>query len=234
MAPIRKGDGTPLEIPGVQEVRTGDGRVFFEGGAIPENVVDNFEDSNANPAGVYDAGETLADYYSGDIEEFSRESNASIIGETGVESTGEFGYIISTPEDGLNRYIQQGETFNIFIRPNTTDAAPGILFGAQDLDNHLGVRLQGFQSGMEIFERVEGSFNDVESNSWEFTEGEVYRLEVDWKNGGEVDFKVFNNQESEEASLSWDNPDDLFADAVGVGLYTNNGPAQYDEFIVVE
>ena len=36
MAPIRKGDGTPLEIPGVQEVRTGDGRVFFEGDAIPD------------------------------------------------------------------------------------------------------------------------------------------------------------------------------------------------------
>ena len=36
MAPIRKGDGTPLEIPGVSEVRAGDGRVFFEGDAIPD------------------------------------------------------------------------------------------------------------------------------------------------------------------------------------------------------
>ena len=39
MAPIRKGDGTPLEIPGVSEVRSGDGRVFFEGDAIPDSVV---------------------------------------------------------------------------------------------------------------------------------------------------------------------------------------------------
>ena len=37
MAPIRKGDGTPLEIPGVQEVRSGDGRVFFDGDAIPDS-----------------------------------------------------------------------------------------------------------------------------------------------------------------------------------------------------
>ena len=37
MAPIRKGDGTPLEIPGVSEVRSGDGRVFF--GAIPDSEV---------------------------------------------------------------------------------------------------------------------------------------------------------------------------------------------------
>ena len=39
MAPIRKGDGTPLEIPGVSEVRSGDGRVFFEGDAIPDSDV---------------------------------------------------------------------------------------------------------------------------------------------------------------------------------------------------
>ena len=38
MAPIRKGDGTPLEIPGVSEVRSGDGRVFFEGDAIPDKA----------------------------------------------------------------------------------------------------------------------------------------------------------------------------------------------------
>ena len=39
MAPIRKGDGTPLEIPGVSEVRSGDGRVFFEGDAIPDSAL---------------------------------------------------------------------------------------------------------------------------------------------------------------------------------------------------
>ena len=42
MAPIRKGDGTPLEIPGVSEVRSGDGRVFF--GAIPDSVVSRTPD----------------------------------------------------------------------------------------------------------------------------------------------------------------------------------------------
>ena len=39
MAPIRKGDGTPLDIPGVSEVRSGDGRVFFEADAIPDSAV---------------------------------------------------------------------------------------------------------------------------------------------------------------------------------------------------
>ena len=43
MAPIRKGDGTPLEIPGVSEVRSGDGRVFFEGDAIPDSAIAQFD-----------------------------------------------------------------------------------------------------------------------------------------------------------------------------------------------
>ena len=50
MAPIRKGDGTPLEIPGVQEVRSGDGRVFFED-AIPDSVVSQYlitDDDNSD------------------------------------------------------------------------------------------------------------------------------------------------------------------------------------------
>ena len=47
MAPIRKGDGTALEIPGVSEVRSGDGRVFFED-AIPDSVEYNWLPSDYN------------------------------------------------------------------------------------------------------------------------------------------------------------------------------------------
>ena len=43
MAPIRKGDGTPLDIPGVSEVRSGDGRVFFEADAIPDSVIHRYD-----------------------------------------------------------------------------------------------------------------------------------------------------------------------------------------------
>ena len=48
MAPIRKGDGTPLEIPGVSEVRSGDGRVFFEGDAIPDSGVFQIDATTLN------------------------------------------------------------------------------------------------------------------------------------------------------------------------------------------
>ena len=37
MVPIRKGDGTTVVPDGIGQVRTGDGRILFEGDAIPEN-----------------------------------------------------------------------------------------------------------------------------------------------------------------------------------------------------
>jgi len=60
MAPIRKGDGTPLEIPGVQEVRSGDGRVFFEGDAIPDsgNLQSHYVASELNA----DDGDTVSEW----------------------------------------------------------------------------------------------------------------------------------------------------------------------------
>ena len=39
MPPIRKGDGTPVTPKGISQVRTGDGRILFDGVAIPDSVV---------------------------------------------------------------------------------------------------------------------------------------------------------------------------------------------------
>ena len=39
MPPIRKGDGTPVEPKGVSQIRTGDGRILFDGPAIPDAAV---------------------------------------------------------------------------------------------------------------------------------------------------------------------------------------------------
>jgi len=39
MPPIRKGDGTPVAPKGISQIRTGDGRILFDGDAIPDSVV---------------------------------------------------------------------------------------------------------------------------------------------------------------------------------------------------
>ena len=46
MPPIRKGDGTPVAPKGISQVRTGDGRILFDGPAIPDSVVTRPEDDD--------------------------------------------------------------------------------------------------------------------------------------------------------------------------------------------
>ena len=43
MPPIRKGDGTPVTPKGISQIRTGDGRILFDGPAIPDSGV--FQDA---------------------------------------------------------------------------------------------------------------------------------------------------------------------------------------------
>ena len=38
MPPIRKGDGTPVTPKGISQIRTGDGRILFDGVAIPDSA----------------------------------------------------------------------------------------------------------------------------------------------------------------------------------------------------
>ena len=46
MPPIRKGDGTPVEPKGVSQIRTGDGRILFDGPGIPDTRVSRPEDED--------------------------------------------------------------------------------------------------------------------------------------------------------------------------------------------
>ena len=46
MPPIRKGDGTPVTPKGISQIRTGDGRILFDGVAIPDTVVSRPDDDN--------------------------------------------------------------------------------------------------------------------------------------------------------------------------------------------
>ena len=81
--------------------------------AIPDSVVDNFESVDSDPAGVYETGETLDDYYNGGLAEWSRNTSDVVEGDKNVEA--EMGdnvdhVIISQPGDGLNRYPEAEDT----------------------------------------------------------------------------------------------------------------------------
>ena len=51
MPPIRKGDGTPVTPKGISQVRTGDGRILFDGIDIPDSVLNRPDDDvTADPS----------------------------------------------------------------------------------------------------------------------------------------------------------------------------------------
>ena len=52
MPPIRKGDGTPVTPKGISQIRTGDGRILFDGVAIPDTVVSRPEDDVSSDSDV--------------------------------------------------------------------------------------------------------------------------------------------------------------------------------------
>ena len=111
MAPIRKGDGTPLEIPGVQEVRSGDGRVFFDGDAIPDSELpqDGLQHEWYAPALEYDDGATgqSFDDQQGDFD-FSASGDVTFV-ENGINDLPSFDYDDNNFHEYLPSAIRTGD-----------------------------------------------------------------------------------------------------------------------------
>jgi hypothetical protein len=107
---IRLGDGSEIA-----EVRTGAGDVLFSASAIPDSVVDNFEDANGNPARPYESGETISDYYSGATGNWARTQSNVNEGSFALETSGGYpDYVYST--SGLPKYPSEGDTVKFLIR----------------------------------------------------------------------------------------------------------------------
>ena len=51
MPPIRKGDGTPVTPKGISQIRTGDGRILFDGVAIADSVVAHYDATTESSTG---------------------------------------------------------------------------------------------------------------------------------------------------------------------------------------
>ena len=135
MPPIRKGDGTPVEPKGVSQIRTGDGRILFDGPALPDSVVDNFEDADADPPGVYGDGETIDDFYRGATDDWNRTTSDVIEGGHAISqdssTVDDNSAVWSQPGDGLNRYPESGDSVKFLI--NGAAVIPGVLFNVEDV-----------------------------------------------------------------------------------------------------
>jgi len=121
---IRLGDGSEIA-----EVRTGAGDVVFSANTI----VDNFEDDNATPAGPYDSGETISDYYSGDVSGYDRNTADPADGSFGLRFTDPGGAIYSHPGDGLPNYPSSGDSVSFLAQDSSGGDRPAAAFHVEDV-----------------------------------------------------------------------------------------------------
>jgi len=202
MAPIRKGDGTPLEIPGVQEVRSGDGRVFFEGDAIPDNVVDNFEEE---PDGPYGDNDTLSTYW--DDSELSSSEDAYIQTSTvieggrslAVEGLSLNNVLWSHPNHhDLPRYPQQGEEFSVFgFIGEDDDTNLFWWFGMPDESGHdsgyrVGISNPQSFGDIVLYRVDDASATDLgrDSDAGDFG---LWEVRVSWFGNDEIEADVYRH-----------------------------------------
>jgi len=168
MAPIRKGDGTGVAPKGISQVRTGDGRILFDGPAIPDSVLT--PESND------------LDHFNGDTDNFTiDDSPPTIDTNLSVKSDEDTpAQIIST--SGLNRYPERGEQFGGYVQElDPGSSLPLILFGVQDASNFYGIRIRTDDPEFFIVKDGTGSENSIASSNPSALEpGEWFDVEVDW------------------------------------------------------
>jgi len=196
---IRLGDGSEIS-----EVRTGAGDVLFSASAIPDSVVDNFEDADADPPGVYESGDTVATYYSGDTGAFSRSATGVIENSYGLQNDDtDDVYIVSEPGDGLNKYPETGATVGWFAQSfgdaQNTHFPVTVFNGAYDgsVDGY-GFMTASYDGGYLKIVRIDnGSDTDLQTSSPSLSDGVWYWAEADLPptsgtSEGDIDFRLYN------------------------------------------
>ena len=197
--------------------------------AIPENVVDNFEDSDADPPGVYDEGETIYDYYSGDSD-FSRSETVTLDGSYSLKLPYDSGLrIYSLEGDGLNRYPVKGEVFSCYFY--STGGKPIWLFGVDfdgGVDGYLAYN-EPSDDNARIAKLAGDEFTELAASSVSYNENEWYESEIEWHDGSgsEPDNTIVYNLYEIDSELNrtdllvtLSTTDSDFADNSGIGFRT--------------
>jgi hypothetical protein len=220
--------------------------LFYRGHAapaIPDRMIDNFEDADADPAGVYESGETIADYYQKDTGDYQRTTSNVVEGSKAVETTTEATAltIISESGDGLNAYPEVGDTVSCLIRDanenSVRNGAGPILFVNSSLDGSgvdgYGATILTDNDTLRIWKVTDDSFaNANETTTATISENVWYWLEISTGTSGDntltatlYEADTASNpptRGTQLGSVSNDDSDYLSQTGIGVGRGSNN------------
>jgi len=168
------------------EVIGPDGNVVFEAGPdIPDSVIDNYELESADPPGVYGAGETLSDYYGGDLSVFDIQTSTVLEGARSASASGSTSTNVISSTSGLNRYLEQGETLSALLR--STDDGGGGTGLAIATQSETGLsNIEGYQIQIAFFNDTlrilrfegDGTATELASPSVSWNANTTYRVEI--------------------------------------------------------
>ena len=216
---------------------------------IPNSVVDNFEDDDAEPtAGPYGDGEDISDYYNRDTGGYSRVSGGLGSGDFALEHTGEEDDIVSEPGDGLPNYPEPGDKMRLLIRESSDRSVPHFLFSGNingSFDGYsvdfnpdtvsLG-RIDDFSDGDAIFNRK--TELDSESDS-DITTETTFWVEIDTPSEsgddeGDIEVRVYHYNDSDDEAgdliLTLSANDTNHQGGRGIGFATGSATgAQWDD-----
>lgn len=151
----------------------GDIRLFT---ALELNEIENFEDE---PDGVYGATDDLSDFYSLDTGDFARTDTNAPEGNHALEVTNASANvptIYSLPGDGLMNYAGRGETIRVLLHdessPNDEGQQAGFFYGLEeDGGNIVGYGIDILNAGGSSDYRLR-RYSDLESFSQTVVAGE--------------------------------------------------------------
>ena len=171
MPPIRKGDGTPVAPKGISQVRTGDGRILFDGVAIPDSVASRPEDDDSTTGPTRLLG--LVINPNADFDEFAARisGNTSSASRARVYDYGSSAYIETVDISGKSAgdtvifpvSISAGQDYGIELDNNGSDLTYGFANGATDYPyngNDIDIVGQSDAGTKETDENAI-SFNDI-------------------------------------------------------------------------
>ena len=219
-----------------------DGQIIVD---IPDSVVDNFNDADADPPGVYGADEDVDDYYT-----FRDTSSTYIFRQTDtvfegshaleVSVTGDAG-VLSFPGDGLNSYPQKGDIFqSYFYNPSSGGARrPAIIYGGQDTDNYYQFANRDDDNEIRFRPIKDGSANNVGTTSATIPTDEWYVMRVEWHDGsgsesedthiGQI-WSIDGNGDLDSMIAETTMTDSDFAGARGAGIGANSDDDGVDAY----
>jgi len=143
--------------------------LFYSAGlgtAIPDGVVDNFEESDSDPPGPYGSGDDISTYYTTISGTWARTTtaikNAQSVERATASGSADSDAIISTPGDGLPTYPSDGETVSGLIRTGS-GVTPGLLAGVNtSLEGYSVLLVNGSSTLLSRFDGA-GSRTDLDT-----------------------------------------------------------------------